>query len=270
MNISATSALVLNWSDLSLWRTEQASAYLKQLDLSDGDPLLAQFSPEDRLMHVQVVTGRKYFMLRQILGFMETGEGKGQIVILAAGMAPISIEIAARFPQSHVFDVDKFLMSEKSRLVNGNPPNIEFITCDISDIHALDTELTRHGFDPALPTIAILEGIVYYLHTDDIVRILNYFYDMGGTAACDFCLKPELLDTQYQRYPVEIFQKIRNYVTLDFIQFYSWEEITQVFSRAGFTSVHPTNMQEIQKERTGDILPFPTADSSWIQMLYGM
>jgi hypothetical protein len=51
MKISATSTLVLNWSDQNLWQRQQTIAYNAQLDLSEGEQLFKLFSEEETFMH---------------------------------------------------------------------------------------------------------------------------------------------------------------------------------------------------------------------------
>jgi len=155
MKISATSTLVLNWTDSNLWQSRETVNYNQQLDLSEGEPLFKLFSEEETFMHTQAVSGRKYFMKKRVLGFLEElrnqGES-GQVIILAAGLAPLSVEIASLFPTCRVFDVDKFLMDEKKELINGKPSNIEFIECDITDLTVFRDKLLNHNFQLDKPT----------------------------------------------------------------------------------------------------------------------
>ncbi len=271
MIISATSALVLNWTDESLWQTNEAKVYGSKLDLSEGDSLLALYNKEERFMHLQAVTGRKYFMLKKATGFLKNLQEKsmdGQVIILAAGLAPVSVEVAALFPSSKVFDVDKYLMKEKKNLVNGYPPNISFIECDITLINRLHEKLLDAGFDPGKPTIAIIEGIIYYLDTDDLKRILEYLNKQHMMLAGDFCLKPGSVNEKTRSILTEAFRKIKEQVGLKFVNFYTEQEMTGLILETGFKSVGLTNMQDIQKERTGDDYPFVTADSCWVGIFY--
>ena len=67
MKISATSALVLNWTDEKLWQSPETLAYSNQLDLSEGEELFKLFSEKETFMHLQSVSGRKYFMKQKVL-----------------------------------------------------------------------------------------------------------------------------------------------------------------------------------------------------------
>ena len=271
MKISATSTLVLNWSDQNLWQCQDTLVYNAQLDLSEGEPLFKLFSEEETFMHKQAVSGRKFFMKKKVFGFLQElskEEKSGQVIILAAGLAPLSVEIASYFTACSVFDIDKFLMDDKKGLVNGNPSNIEFIECDITDLKSLSDNLVKHNFSFNKPSIVVMEGIIYYLPTDSFKNILHFLKKNNFAFAGDFCLKPELVNEKTQFYLTDVFRKIKEEVKLDFINFYSVEEITALLKEAGYENVIISNMQQIQKERVGDKHPFLENDSCWVMNIY--
>jgi O-methyltransferase involved in polyketide biosynthesis len=271
MKISATSTLVLNWTDSKLWQSPETSAYNQQLDLSEGEQLFKLFSEEETYMHRQAVSGRKFFMKQRVCGFFnelrKQGES-GQVIILAAGLAPLSVEIASLFPTCSVFDVDKYLMDEKDELVNGRPSNIEFIDCDITDLNSLKDKLLNHNFNLDKPSIAVMEGIIYYLPTNSLKEILLFLKKNNNAFVGDFCLRPELVNEKTRFYLTDVFRKIKDEVQLDFINFYSMEEITDLLTEAGFKNVIVTNMQEIQEKRVGDKQPFFEKNSCWVMNIY--
>lgn len=267
-NISATSALVLNWTDGRIWQSQSAADYMRKLDLSEGRPLLDLFSEEENFMHTQTVSSRKFFIKGEVFAFLDAlrAQGRdGQVLILAAGLAPMSLEIADRFPSSAVFDVDRSNMREKQRLAGDRAANIRFIECDITDVAKLDEALGREGFRQNQPTIAVLEGIIYYLTSAAFGELLGYLSRINSRVAGDFCLKPELVNENTRAFPKNVFGKIQKQAELDFITFYSDAEIEGLLQSAGFASVQLTNFQKIQKERTGGEFPFTSPDSSWIK-----
>jgi O-methyltransferase involved in polyketide biosynthesis len=268
VSISATSALVLNWSDEKLWHSPLALEYMRDLDLSEGHSLLERFSAEENLMHTQTVSCRKFFVRKTVCDFLERlqREGRsGQVVILAAGLAPMSVEIASLFPESAVFDVDLHNMREKQELLGGRVPNIAFCECDITDIEKLDAALAGAGFRKGEPTIAVLEGILYYITPDALRNVLSYLSENQATAVGEFGLKPELVNEVTRVHLLNVFEKIQGQVNLDFVTFYSDESIEGLIRDSGFGSVTLQNFQPLQKARTGDELPFTSPDSSWIK-----
>lgn len=271
MKISATSALVLNWTDHTLWETPEALSYTNQLDLSEGARLFGLFSEEENFMHLQSVSGRKFFMKKRVLGFLEVQNEihkKGQVIVLAAGLAPLSVEIGSLFSSCRIFDVDKYLMDDKKILVNSRPPNIEFIDCDILNLNMLKEKLVSHKFDKEIPTIAVLEGIVYYLPVEDLMKIMRFLKQYDIAFVCDICLKPELVNEKTRLFLTEVFRKIKEEINLEFINFYSTEEITGMLKAAGYQKVSITNMQQIQEERTGEAFPFTEENSCWVMNIY--
>ena len=268
VSISATSALVLNWTDRNVWQSPLAAEYLRDLDLSEGQSLLERFSAEENLMHTQTVSCRKYFTRKTVCDFLERlqREGQnGQVVILAAGLAPLSLEIASLFPESAVFDVDLHNMREKQELLGSRASNIAFCECDITDISKLDATLAAAGFRKGEPTIAVLEGILYYLTPDALGKILCYLSEIKAAVVGEFGLQPESVNEKTRVHLLSAFAKIQGEVNLDFVTFYSDDAITKLLRDAGFGSVTLHNFQPIQKERTGDDFPFTAADSSWIR-----
>lgn len=54
MKISATSALVSNWTDHKLWQSPETLAYCMQLDLSEGEPLLSYSVKKKHLCRIMI------------------------------------------------------------------------------------------------------------------------------------------------------------------------------------------------------------------------
>ena len=144
-------------------------------------------------------------------------------------------------------------------------PNISFCECDITDIAKLDTALAGAGFRKGEPTIAVLEGILYYLTPAALWNVLSYLWQNQAVVVGEFGLKPELVNEVTRVHLVEVFAKIQGQVNLDFVTFYSDDSIKGLLREAGFGSVDLHNFQPIQKQRTGEEFPFTSPDSSWIK-----
>jgi hypothetical protein len=71
-----------------------------------------------------------------------------------------------------------------------------------------------------------------------------------------------------QFYLTDVFRKIKEGVQLDFINFYSIEEITELLKDAGYENVNVSNMQQVQEERVGDKQPFLEDNSCWVMNIY--
>lgn len=270
MLISATSALVLNWTSKEIWKSKNAREYFESLDLSEGNSLLKMFSEQECYMHTQSVTNRKYFVRKYALEFLNTCQienKKGQVIILAAGIAPLSVEIASLVPDGLVFDIDKYSMVEKEKYLNNICPNIKFIECDITNINLLKSKLIQNGWVPENQSILIMEGIVYYLSEADLKNILFFFANNNSRLMADFVLKPEYTNEKNRVFGVEVFRKIKESVGLGFVNFYDPVYFMDLIKKLGFENAKRFTMDEIQLERTGQKFPFDFEESGWITLV---
>ena len=270
MLISATSALVLNWTSKEIWKSKNAQDYFDGLDLSEGEALYKEFDALENHMLTQAVTNRKYFVRKHTMAFLEKCRNdrvSGQVIILAAGISPLSVEITSFFPESAVFDVDKYSMKEKQQYLNNICPNIKFIECDITNMALLKSKLIQHGWNPAYPTLLVLEGIVYYLTESDLKNVLAFFGSYKTNLVADFVLKPEYVNEKNRIYGVEVFRKIQESVGLDFVNFYAPDHFMTILKECGFNQAKRFKMDEVQLERTGKKEPFDLEESGWVSLV---
>lgn len=270
LKIADTSALVLNWTLTDVWQTETARHYVEHLDLSEADRLLALFNEQERQMHTQCVTGRKFFMRKCALSFIEKYQQQQQspqIIILAAGIAPLSVELTALFPQIKIFDVDRDLMAEKEKMLRDQFSNIQFLTCDISNLENLTQQLVDNGWNHLRPTLVILEGIIYYLKEEDLKNILHYFAENHADLACDFALEPECVAMPNRTFGIEVFRKIEAATGIPKVRFYTPEYFIEMLKNCGYQNIQLQTSAAIQIERTGKAVPFEDSHSSWINFI---
>ena len=270
MLISATSALVLNWTSIEIWQTKNARDYFNSLDLSEGRLLYNAFDGLENYMLTQAITNRKYFVRNNTIEFLKALEHEdknGQVIVLAAGIAPLSAEIASLFPKTTVFDIDKYAMPEKEKYLKNICPNIKFIECDITNIHLLKTKLAKYGWEPEIPTIVVIEGIIYYLLETDLRNILFFFASNQTRLIADFVLKPEYVHVKNRRFGVDVFGKISEMVGLEFLNFYEPDYFMALVKECGFKNPKRFKMDEIQLERTGQKDPFDFAEPAWVSMV---
>jgi hypothetical protein len=270
MLISATSALVLFWTSPDIWSTDNARKYFEQLDLSEGKPLYDAFEPLENYMLTEGISNRKYFVRKHVLAFLAESEKEnknGQVIVLAAGIAPLSAEIATLFPKCTVFDVDKYAMPEKEKYLKKVCRNIEFIACDITRLDLLKIKLMQSGWDVGAPTIVVIEGIIYYLTEEDLKKILVFFAGQYARLILDFVLKPECVNEKNRRFGVIAFDKIREWVGLEFLNFYEPDYFMTMVETCGFKNAKRYIMDGIQLERTGKKDPFDFKEPSWVSMV---
>lgn len=270
MIISDTSALVLNWTSKNIWKSKHAQDYFDSLDLSAADPLFKRFDKKENFLQTQLLNNRKFFVRKCTVEFLEKCKSEnvtGQVIILAAGIDPLSVEVASLYPNSIIFDVDKYAMNEKEKYLNNVCPNIRFIECDIINIELLKETLTAKGWNTDMPCILIMEGITYYLHENDLRNVLTFFAGAVTDFVCDFGLKPEFVNEQNRVHGVEIRRKIIESVGLEFMNCYDPHYYMSVLKQCGFKNSQRVTMKHIQTERTGESAPFDSDESAWVALV---
>ena len=269
MIISDTSALVLNFTSPDIWKSKNACDYFARMDLSSADDLLKMFDEEELFMQTQSVSNRKYFVRKKIIEFLEinnSGNQTAQIIILAAGVAPLSVEIASLFPTCKVFDIDKYQMRDKEQFLDSLCPNIYFIEEDITDIQGLTNKMMAMGWNEKEPSLLVMEGIIYYISENELKNILNKFAPVAGLIG-DFCLEPEWVNEKTRKFGVDVFRKIKETTGVEHINFYDAPYFTSLLKKCGFLNSEIIYMNTIQIERTGNRIPFNYDDSGWLVLV---
>ena len=267
MKISSTSALVLNWTDMNLYQGEKVKSFISNLDLSEGDALMIALDADQHYMHTRAVSARKFYMSTTASMFLEQCEKEnieGQVLIMAAGISPLSIALAERFPTASVFDLDLYLMEEKKEMLKDEIPNISFIKCNLDDIEFWNTELIKNKFDSKKKTIAIFEGIVYYLKQDSLLNMFKWCSSNNVQILGDYCIHPDEIDIHYQKYPDQVFSVIQKKLNLPPIVFYNDLEFAELLTKSGYKDFEIETLPDIHLKRTGEIKPFAIENSGWI------
>jgi O-methyltransferase involved in polyketide biosynthesis len=271
MEISATAALVLNWTSSNVWQSPLAQAYLQGLDLSEGQSLLSRFNQQEHYMHLQAVSNRKYFVRQKAIAFIDDcnrQQVQPQIIILAAGIAPLSIELAAYAPHAAIFDVDKYLMDAKLDYFGAKVPQVRFITADVTDMDALQQQLSTAGWNAQAATLIVMEGIVYYIPTAALKSILEFFASSKASLVADYALEPTSVHIDNRIYVKAVFEKISDAVGLSDIYFYTPNTFNDIVQQRGYNIKSDNSLADIQQEFRGQVAPFEQPDSGWIRLVY--
>jgi hypothetical protein len=268
MKISASSALVLNWTDNRLYTGSKVKRYISSLDLSEGNEMLNHFQPDQHYMHTQTVSGRKWFMMRETTNFIDDNKAKGlssQVIIPGAGIAPFSAAVAESYPDSGIYDIDVYNMEAKSQLLKNEFTNIEFITADLEDVEKWTSLLLKSGYDLRMPGIMVLEGITYYLTKPTLAAILRWAFENKITVIGEFGFPPDMVIPEHREYPRRVFDVITSLSNHPGVSFYTREEFIHMAKEAGYTDVTLTPMREMQILRTGEARPFEKENACWIE-----
>jgi O-methyltransferase involved in polyketide biosynthesis len=270
MIIADTSALVLNWTSRNVWTSKNAQNYFDSLDLSAADTLYKRFNKDMHSIQCQMLSNRKYFMRNAALAFLEqckTEHTNGQVIILAAGIDPLSVELASLFPESLVFDVDKFSLKEKETQLTQTCPNIKFVECDISQIELLEATLVDKGWNKKQPAFLVMEGITYYLTEHELKNVLTFFAKQLSGMACDFGLSPASVHEASRKIGIEIVRKITESVNLTFMNCYEPGYFMDLVRQCGFKDAERFSMAVVQTERTGGPMPFQGDEPAWVGLV---
>lgn len=120
---------------------------------------------------------RKLWFHRRACEFLASadwsGQAPGQVLCLGAGLDPLGLRLARRFPASQIVEVDRPALIELKRdwlaSTHAEVDNLRFVAADLAE--ACDPgEL---GLDPARPTLVLAEGLVMYLAEPAVATLIE-------------------------------------------------------------------------------------------------
>lgn len=269
ISLSATSALVLLWTDKSLYSTKVVQSYLDMLDLSSGIDLFEKCNgiwPS----YGSVINNRKWLIAKwskEILSFRDIK----QVVILAAGWAPLGLELADTYKESSVFEVDLEFMDAKSQLVSkisDAPRNIRFVTADICDHKQCQNLLEDAGWRSNAPTLLIYEGISYYINRSALVNLFGLASD-HSRAILEYMIPYAQVDADRREIPIDVFRTITN-TCLMRTPIVTWD-VSEISQQVPGRVIRRATLCDIERMRFGNNHQhptlFPTPSSGWIEIV---
>jgi methyltransferase (TIGR00027 family) len=156
--------------------------------LSGYRPPRLQYPPAQPTMIMQIVNQRTAFFDRAIRDHVGTIR---QLVILGAGWDTRAYNLPEGSDVS-VFEVDTAEMMAVKRAAlreaGIDSAHVAFVRVDFNEEPWLDG-LERNGFDPALPTFVLWEGVVYYLEEDAVhaaLEVIGSRLASGSVVAFDY------------------------------------------------------------------------------------
>jgi hypothetical protein len=261
MELGPTSALVHLWSDPRLYVTAHAQEYWDKLDLSEGNNIY-KICNSVWEGYGEVIKNRKWRILSWSKEMLASGDIK-QVVIIAAGFAPMGVELASLYPNSFVFELDKFNMDAKGELCSAIA-NLHCITADVTDQAQCQGALLRHGWNPAKPTLVVCEGISYYIDLSDSRSIWKLFVHPESRCIFEYLVPQENIAEDRRYIPDEVFNAILIYCDVK-NPIARWNRA--MLEREQSINILKHNcLSEIELERTGETEYFPKADDGWIEI----
>lgn len=266
--VSDTAALVMLWAAGYYEGKPLTGSYLRQLDLSAGRPLIDRY---DAICpwYSEVIINRKHFIMSSVEALVRTMTGPVVIVNLGAGFSPLALELAPLFDEHVRFvEIDLCNMDKKAGIYRDLiPDKARFITCteaDIGDTNSLSETLSPLVNNNMVRLIVVMEGLTYYIGRPVMEQVLSYLSGLTREQYIVFeHLKPCRLISEERRFiPYRIFSDVRDYTSMQRMITYSRDEIIAMLG-PGF-SCRYSDMDVMEKRRTGANKYFPTPDSGWL------
>jgi len=256
-HLQPTSAAVLYLGQSIYKGNPHIEKYISQIDLSGGEVMVQQirsFFPNAE----EFLDYRKYYHHNFILDRVRASAEPMQVVILAAGYDPVSVQLLAEEDKKirRIFEVDMSGFAEKENLFRQiqvpHMDKIEFIEANLTNSNLVEI-LRDRGFDPGKPAIISMEGITYYLSKQQFVGLLGSFATPGKTNAFSVeyafppqdCATPEW--TQLQEKALGLLSKTVNMSILC----YSTGEIESLVKSLEAVDVRIQTFADLEKYRFG-------------------
>lgn len=271
IHISGTSALVLLWGGKEAYNSKLAQKYLEQIDLSSGHELFYECNKVWEHYN-EIIRNRKFGVFNLVESILNDNQ-EYQIIILAAGIAPLSLDIIEKFPNAKVFDIDIENMTKKKKLFNevsegSFEKRIQFIESDITNKGILIENLTKYGWDKDKKSIVIAEGISYYITEDELWNIFSLFQskDKSNFIIIESRLPYEKVAEERRDIQEKVWEYLTQALTLKFVTRYFDEKVEEHANRINAEIIQKYTMKDIELLRFGRNEIFTTDASGWIEV----
>ena len=275
LRLEPTAALVMLWA-LSLYNEEPVLRFVRQLDVSSGYPL---YNKCDAVCnwYSQVILNRKSFVRHLIEQKLLTTKWQYQLVFLAAGMSPLSIEILSTYSQKvhRIFEVDISGVEDKRRLYYKLFPKfrdkLKCINADIATTNILDIlDSPDFGYRRDLPSIVLMEGISYYLSRQELKNILASFtVERGSIFIIEYLIPYQYVCQARRPIPKKVFKIIQEDCGLGEITSYTKDELRSLLRENGGDLIASYCMRDMELTRTGANTYFKKSSDGWIECVVG-
>jgi O-methyltransferase involved in polyketide biosynthesis len=195
LRVAPTSALVLSYA-IEMYTDPLSRKYLQYIDLGDVQPLVAAISHLSLPLGAIIQLRKK--MVRYLIRQFISRYPQQQICIVAAGLDPLGLQLAAEYPQliNGIYEMDQAWMEDKGRIYRNIAPHLSLPVTLLTDItHTIQCkrQLRDAGYDASQPAIIILEGIVPYITEEQLRDITQCFSTKNArnTVIMDYLLPAE-------------------------------------------------------------------------------
>ena len=272
--LSATSAYVLLLSGKESYPLSDANGYFDCLDLTPGKSYF------DNCFKIwphydQVIKNRKFTINKICSSFFEQSTDNRQVIILAAGLAPLSLELALAFSSVNIFDTDRSFMDLKLNLMNRLHTDssvlerIKCVSADIRNPELLHKSLVENGWNPSKPSLIVAEGISYYIEKTDLYNIFRIFKTDAheNFGVIEYLVPLVNINPEYRQIPEKVFNLISQQCCIKTLSSFEYIELQSCVNNllSGHITEHYT-LHKMELFRKGCNLYFPADNSGWIEI----
>lgn len=275
LQLEPTAALVMQWA-LKLYNEETTLRFINQMDLSSGDNLYRKCNSACE-WYEEIILNRKSFIKYLIERELSTAKQEYQLVILAAGKSPLTIEILSKHSAKvhSILEVDIAGMEEKKNLYLELFPEfqgkLECINANIASPDILGMIVSLNiGYRHDLPVIILMEGISYYLKKQELKDIIASFKkDKKCIFIIEYLVPYHYVNRSRISISKDIFRIIHEDCGLDSINSYTKEELRSFFRENGGDLLASYSMADMEMARTGTKTYFKNISDGWIECVIG-
>jgi O-methyltransferase involved in polyketide biosynthesis len=263
--------MVMLWAR-PIYGSGMASRLVGALDMSGGEELCRR-GEESCFWYPEIIRNRKYFIAALASACVKKA-GQCQVVVPAAGMSPIALELIECCGEHilRAFEMDLAGMEEKQKLYRqlfpGLSKSIECLSLDIREKRTIEV-LSEHGYDISVPSVVIMEGISYYLSREELLDVLGIYRSPGrdNVVIIEYLLPCNRVREDRQYIPLGEFDMIKRYCSLPLIQTYRKETLSEILGRHNGTIESHHTMCEMERARLGSQVYFREPGDWWIECL---
>lgn len=264
LKLAPTSALVLQFLGVDFYQKSLSREYLSRLDLSQGDGLYDKcFSVWSH--YGEILRNRKFSILdflRQCVLSREDSEI--QVVITAAGVDALGMEIISEFSNVSVWELDRDGMNVKSDILKSmgqSTDRLSFLEVNLLDEELVYERLVSSGWRADLPTILVVEGISYYLPSSVFKTLFRKISPEWGIF--EYLRHYDDISPSTVTIPERVFSILTDVFNLDNVYRYNSSEV-EALSEMTLDICH--DMSQSEKLRTGTNTYFFNENDGWIDI----
>ena len=241
-----------------IYQSPAVHDYLAKLDLSEGQALsqtILAICP----YYGEIFANRKFAVLQMCRALSRQNALPEQVIIAGAGLDATGLELACLRPGCQIFEIDQGGMETKAALITD--PNCHFITADLKNPQHCRQQLQQHAWQKNQPSLLLLEGISYYITTQDLGNLCQCLVPQA--IVVDY-LKPEhtLSDPEkqisYQVFSAFIGNQTRHTVTR--------YDVNKLSAVTQYSIVQTQSMYELERLRCQKNCFFTKKHDGWIEV----